>query len=45
MKYHIDQKTATELRVQHLLKALKQCNPISESLKMRLFERLGCNLN
>lgn len=40
----LDDQT-TPLRLQHLLKALKQCNPVNEKLLMRLYKRVGCNLN
>lgn len=33
------------IQLQHLLKGLKQCDPVSEKLLLRLFERVGCNLN
>ncbi len=31
--------------IQHLFSGLKQCNPISDKLLMRLLERIGINSN
>ncbi len=31
--------------IQHLFEGLKQCNPISDKLLMRLLERVGINFN
>ncbi len=32
-------------RLHHLSKALKYCNPLSERLLIRLYGRIGINLN
>ena len=32
-------------RLQSLMKALKYCKPLNDSLLIRLFERVGCNSN
>jgi hypothetical protein len=34
-----------QTKIQNLFNGLKQCNPISDKLLMRLFERLGINSN